>query len=51
MAKHSGRHAFNEKLSDHGYVGVTDDIIQIAFGKFKDFADKKKHVYDEDIMA
>merc|ERR1711969_437455 len=30
---------------------VTDDIIQIAFGKFKVLADKKKHVYDEDIAA
>ena len=51
MGKHSGRHAFKEKLSDLGYMGVTDDIIQIAFGKFKVLADKKKHVYDEDIAA
>jgi len=41
MGKHSGRHAFKEKLSDLGYMGVTDDIIQIAFGKFKVLADKK----------
>ena len=51
MGKHSGRHAFKEKLSDLGYVGVTDDIIQISFGKFKVLADKKKHIYDEDIAA
>jgi len=51
MGKHSGRHAFKEKLNDLGYMGVTDDIIQIAFGKFKVLADKKKHVYDEDIAA
>jgi len=38
-----------EKLNDLGYMGITDDIIQIAFGKFKVLADKKKHVYDEDI--
>ena len=50
MGKHSGRHAFKEKLSDLGYVGVTDDIIQTAFGKFKILADKK-HVYDDDIAA
>ena len=49
MGKHSGRHAFKEKLNDLGYTGITDDIIQIAFGKFKVLADKKKHVYDEDI--
>ncbi len=51
MGKHSGRHAFKEKLIDLGYVGVTDDVIQTAFGKFKILADKKKIVYDEDIAA
>ena len=51
MGKHSGRHAFKEKLSDLGYVDVTDDVIQTAFGKFKILADKKKHVYDDDIAA
>ena len=51
MGKHSGRHAFKDKLSDLGYVGITDDIIQLAFGKFKILADKKKHIYDEDIAA
>ena len=34
-----------------GYVDVTDDIIDAAFGKFKILADKKKHIYDEDISA
>ena len=51
MGKHSGRHAFKDKLNDLGYVDVTDDVIQVAFGKFKILADKKKHVYDEDIAA
>ena len=51
MGKHSGRHAFKDKLNDLGYVGVTDDVIQTAFGKFKILADKKKHIYDEDIAA
>jgi len=51
MGKHSGRHAFKEKLNDLGYVDVTDDVIQVAFGKFKILADKKKHVYDDDIAA
>jgi len=51
MGKHSGRHAFKEKLSDLGYSGITDDIIQTAFGKFKILADKKKHVYDDDISS
>ena len=51
MGKHSGRHAFRDKLSDMGYVNVTDDIVNTAFGKFKILADKKKHIYDEDIAA
>jgi len=51
MGKHSGRHAFKEKLGDLGYTGITDDIIQVAFGKFKVLADKKKHVYDDDIAS
>jgi len=51
MGKHSGRHAFKDKLNDLGYADVTDDVIQIAFGKFKILADKKKHIYDEDIAA
>ena len=51
MGKHSGRHAFKDKLSDLGYTNVTDDVVQAAFGKFKILADKKKHIYDEDIVA
>ena len=51
MGKHSGRHAFKDKLTSLGYVNVTDDVIENAFGKFKVLADKKKHVYDEDILA
>ena len=51
MGKHSGRHAFKDKLTSLGYADVTDDIIENAFGKFKVLADKKKHVYDEDIFA
>tara|TARA_B100000579_G_scaffold423996_1_gene427845 strand:- start:195 stop:1778 length:1584 start_codon:yes stop_codon:yes gene_type:complete len=51
MGKHSGRHAFKDKLNDLGYSNITDDVIQTAFGKFKVLADKKKHIYDEDISA
>ena len=51
MGKHSGRHAFKDKLVSLGYVDLTDDVTESAFGKFKVLADKKKHVYDEDIIA
>jgi len=50
MGKHSGRHAFAEKLTDLGYQ-LGDNAFQDAFRRFKDLADKKKHVFDEDIAA
>ncbi len=50
MGKHSGRHAFKEKLRDLGY-DLGDNALQDAFKRFKDLADRKKHVYDEDLVA
>ncbi len=50
MGKHSGRHAFREKLSDLGYE-LGDNALADAFRRFKDLADRKKHVFDEDIEA
>ena len=50
MGKHSGRHAFREKLKDLGY-DLGDNAFEDAFQRFKDLADRKKHVFDEDIEA
>jgi 2-isopropylmalate synthase len=50
MGKHSGRAAFREKLDQLGYK-LGDNEFQDAFKRFKDLADAKKHVYDEDIVA
>ncbi len=50
MGKHSGRHAFKEKLRELGY-DLGDNALQDAFKRFKDLADRKKHVYDEDLVA
>jgi 2-isopropylmalate synthase len=50
LGKHSGRHAFREKLIDMGYT-LNDEQVNVAFAKFKDLADKKKEVSDEDIRA
>ena len=50
MGKHSGRHAFKEKLKDLGYE-IGENAFADAFRRFKDLADQKKHVYDEDIEA
>ena len=51
MGTHSGRHAFKEKLVSLGYPDFSEDRIDAAFKKFKDLADKKKHVFDEDIAV
>lgn len=50
LGKHSGRHAFREKLIDMGY-DLDDQSVNNAFAKFKDLADRKKTVGDEDIRA
>ncbi|HHZ68271.1 MAG TPA: 2-isopropylmalate synthase, partial [Alphaproteobacteria bacterium] len=50
MGKHSGRHAFKTKLSELGY-NLGDNALNDAFGRFKDLADKKKEVFDEDLIA
>jgi 2-isopropylmalate synthase len=50
MGKHSGRHAFKQKVIELGY-NVGDNAIEEAFENFKSLADKKKNLYDEDIAA
>ncbi len=50
IGKHSGRHAFKKKLFELGYE-LADNQFQEAFLRFKDLADRKKNVYDEDIAA
>ena len=50
MGKHSGRAAFRSKLADLG-IALADNQFQDVFERFKALADRKKHVYDEDIEA
>ncbi|MCH7889448.1 MAG: 2-isopropylmalate synthase [Proteobacteria bacterium] len=50
MGKHSGRHAFRRKLEELGYE-LGDNALQEAFHRFKSLADKKKEIFDEDIVA
>jgi 2-isopropylmalate synthase len=50
MGKHSGRHAFDERLKHLGFNLSKEDMNR-AFVRFKELADKKKNVYDEDIQA
>jgi 2-isopropylmalate synthase len=50
LGKHSGRAAFRDKLKALGYT-IGDNQLNDAFRRFKDLADRKKVVYDEDIVA
>jgi 2-isopropylmalate synthase len=50
LGKHSGRHAFRDRVNFLGY-SLTDAQVESAFVKFKALADKKKEVFDEDIEA
>jgi len=50
LGKHSGRHAFKERLKELGYE-LTKEELEAAFRRFKKMADRKKVVYDEDLVA
>ncbi len=50
MGKHSGRAAFRDKLKELGF-NLGDNAFEDAFNRFKQLADKKKKIYDDDIMA
>jgi 2-isopropylmalate synthase len=50
LGKHSGRHAFRERLQELGF-SLEGEEFQRAFQRFKDLADKKKAIYNEDLEA
>ncbi|MEL7024631.1 MAG: 2-isopropylmalate synthase [Pseudomonadota bacterium] len=50
LGKHSGRHAFRERIEELGF-SVDDFQLNAAFEKFKALADRKKDIYDSDIEA
>ncbi|MDP1553956.1 MAG: 2-isopropylmalate synthase [Hyphomonas sp.] len=50
MGKLSGRNAFRDKLESMGYF-IEGEALNDAFKRFKDLADRKKHVFDDDIIA
>lgn len=50
LGKHSGRHAFVTRMKDLGF-SLDGKDLENAFNAFKDLADAKKTVYDEDLMA
>lgn len=50
LGKLSGRHAFTTKMAELGYT-LSDDEVKNLFKKFKELADKKKQITDEDLIA
>lgn len=50
LGKHSGRHAFERRLRELGYT-LGKEELERAFVRFKETADKKKEIFDEDIEA
>ncbi len=50
LGKHSGRHAFKERIKTLGY-DLTEEETNKTFTRFKDLADRKKTIFDEDIEA
>ena len=50
LGKHSGRHAFKDKLISLGFE-LEDSALNEAFEKFKALADKKKEIFDDDLRA
>ncbi len=50
MSKHSGRHAFREKLKELGFE-LGDNALNDAFARFKNLADRKKEVFEDDLIA
>jgi len=50
LGKHSGRHAFKDRLQQLGYE-LSEEELNRAFDRFKRLADQKKEVFDEDLDA
>ena len=51
LGKHSGRNAFKSRLNELGIDFDSDDDLNRAFTAFKDLADKKHEIFDEDLFA
>ena len=51
LGKHSGRNAFRTRLEELGIEFESEESLNDAFSRFKDLADKKHQIYDEDLQA
>ena len=52
LGKHSGRHAFQDRMKELGFELESDDgTLQVAFDKFKELADRKHEIFDDDLIG
>jgi 2-isopropylmalate synthase len=51
LGKHSGRNAFKARLIELGVVLPSEEALNTAFKRFKDLADKKHEIFDDDLQA
>ena len=51
LGKHSGRNAFRTRLEELGASFASEEDLNAAFARFKELADKKHEIYDEDLQA
>jgi 2-isopropylmalate synthase len=51
LGKHSGRNAFKSRLLELGIVLDSEEALNATFARFKDLADKKHEIFDEDLQA
>ena len=51
LGKLSGRNAFKQRLKELGIELESEDAVNKAFQRFKDLADKKADIFDEDLQA
>ncbi len=51
LGKHSGRHAFQQRVNDLGFKFDSDADLVEAFDKFKDLADRKHEIFDDDLIG
>ena len=51
LGKHSGRNAFRTRLQELGIMIESEEMLNAAFKRFKDLADKKHEIFDEDLQA
>lgn len=51
LGKHSGRHAFQQRMVELGFEFESEQELQVAFDQFKNLADRKHEIFDDDLIG